>query len=127
MRRTADQRWLGVQEILNFAENYVRRAKKPALGEFLEQLALKNRDDDPEQPGSRDAVVCDQGYATGFVHLAQQVSETLEDTCAGHDLVSPGGERQRGPVHAHRLAEPLERWRRCSCRARKDSRSCRLR
>jgi len=55
-RRTQDQRWLGVQEVLNFAENYARRAKKPSLAEFLEQLALANRDDEPEQPGKRDAV-----------------------------------------------------------------------
>ena len=43
--REAQQRWSAVDEILNMAENHVRRAKKPSLGSFLEELALNANDD----------------------------------------------------------------------------------
>jgi DNA helicase-2/ATP-dependent DNA helicase PcrA len=41
---TRDARWAGVMEILNFAENHVRREKEPSLGAFLEELALSSDD-----------------------------------------------------------------------------------
>ena len=48
--QTRDLRWNGVMEILNFAENYQRKAKKPTLNGFLEALTLdeseRNKDDD---------------------------------------------------------------------------------
>ena len=34
-----EARWAGVVEILNFAENHVRRAAEPSLHGFLEELA----------------------------------------------------------------------------------------
>jgi DNA helicase-2/ATP-dependent DNA helicase PcrA len=55
---TREARWAGVEEILNFAENHVRRAADPGLHGFLEELALQSGDDEPEEkPESRaDAV-----------------------------------------------------------------------
>jgi len=50
---TRDARWAGVQEILNFAENHVRRAKSPSLAGFLEELALSSGDEPAEKPESR--------------------------------------------------------------------------
>jgi DNA helicase-2/ATP-dependent DNA helicase PcrA len=41
---TRDARWAGVVEILNFAENHVRRAAEPSLHAFLEELALTSGD-----------------------------------------------------------------------------------
>jgi len=51
-----EQRWAAVEEVVNFAENYVRRTRKPTLAEFLEQLALTATDDEQDDDGDRDAV-----------------------------------------------------------------------
>ena len=54
---TREARWAGVEEVLNFAENYVRRASGPSLHGFLEELALTSGDEPTEQPENRaDAV-----------------------------------------------------------------------
>jgi superfamily I DNA/RNA helicase len=55
---TREARWAGVEEILNFAENHVRRAAEPGLHGFLEELTLQSGDDEPtEKPETRaDAV-----------------------------------------------------------------------
>jgi DNA helicase II / ATP-dependent DNA helicase PcrA len=54
---TRDARWAGVMEVLNFAENHVRREDKPSLGAFLNDLALTSGDGPGERKQSRkDAV-----------------------------------------------------------------------
>jgi len=55
---TRNQRWQAVEEIFNFAENYVRRNPDDAsLGGFLEALTLKHSGDEPDKDlGKRDAV-----------------------------------------------------------------------
>jgi DNA helicase-2/ATP-dependent DNA helicase PcrA len=54
---TRDARWAGVVEILNFAENHVRRSAEPSLHGFLEELALTSGDDASDEPKPRgDAV-----------------------------------------------------------------------
>jgi DNA helicase-2/ATP-dependent DNA helicase PcrA len=42
-----------VEEIFNFAENYVSRSRKPTLHGFLEELALSSGDEPPETPETR--------------------------------------------------------------------------
>ncbi len=55
--RTRHDRWAAVLEVLDLAENYVARAARPSLGEFLERLALTAGDDaTAEQPERRQAV-----------------------------------------------------------------------
>ena len=52
-----EARWAGVEEILNFAENHVRRSAEPTLHGFLEELALSSGDENEEKPDERgDAV-----------------------------------------------------------------------
>jgi DNA helicase-2/ATP-dependent DNA helicase PcrA len=52
-----EARWAGVEEIVNFAENHVRRAAEPSLPGFLEELALQTGDEPAEKPEARaDAV-----------------------------------------------------------------------
>ncbi len=52
-----EARWAGVVEILNFAENHVRREAEPSLHGFLEELALTSGDEPGEKPDTRgDAV-----------------------------------------------------------------------
>ena len=50
-----EARWAGVLEVLNFAENHVRRSAEPTLHGFLEELALSSGDEPgdkkPEQRG----------------------------------------------------------------------------
>jgi DNA helicase-2/ATP-dependent DNA helicase PcrA len=41
---TREARWAGVLEVLNFAENHVRRSPEPSLHAFLEELALTSGD-----------------------------------------------------------------------------------
>ena len=54
---TRDARWAGVVEILNFAENHVRRAAEPSLHGFLEELALTSGDEPSDEPRSKSDAV----------------------------------------------------------------------
>ena len=55
---TREARWAGVLEVLNFAENHVRRAPEPSLHGFLEDIALTSGDTPGEQTEVRkDAVM----------------------------------------------------------------------
>jgi DNA helicase-2/ATP-dependent DNA helicase PcrA len=55
--KTREDRWSGVMEILNFAENHVKRDKKPSLKSFLEALALTAADEiSAEDAKGRDTV-----------------------------------------------------------------------
>ena len=51
-------RWAAVEEIVNAAGGYSKRAERPNLGDFLQELMLTNRDDDrdKELQLQRDAV-----------------------------------------------------------------------
>ena len=54
---TREARWAGVLEVLNFAENHVRRSPHPTLNGFLEELALTSGDGPEDKPETRkDAV-----------------------------------------------------------------------
>jgi DNA helicase-2/ATP-dependent DNA helicase PcrA len=51
-----EDRWSGVMEILNFAENHVKRARSPSLASFLEALTLTATDEiEAEQTLGRNA------------------------------------------------------------------------
>jgi DNA helicase II / ATP-dependent DNA helicase PcrA len=53
-----EARWAGVLEVLNFAENHVRRSARPSLHGFLEELALSSGEGPEEKPESRgDAIM----------------------------------------------------------------------
>jgi DNA helicase-2/ATP-dependent DNA helicase PcrA len=55
---TREARWAGVLEVLNFAENHVRRSSEPSLHGFLEDIALTSGDTPGEQTEVRkDAVM----------------------------------------------------------------------
>jgi ATP-dependent DNA helicase UvrD/PcrA len=54
-----EARWAAVEEVVNFAENYARRAGEPTLTGFLEEVTLsaEDRQDRADRPGaSREAV-----------------------------------------------------------------------
>ena len=52
-----EARWAGVEEIVNFAENHVRRSKEPSLHGFLEELALSTSDEDEDKKDTREDAV----------------------------------------------------------------------
>jgi DNA helicase II / ATP-dependent DNA helicase PcrA len=52
-----EARWAGVLEVLNFAENHVRRSAEPSLQGFLEELALTSGDEPSETAETRGDVV----------------------------------------------------------------------
>ena len=54
--RARRDRWNGVLEIFDLAENYVTRATSPTLSEFLEKVALAQDDSTDEDPSKRNAV-----------------------------------------------------------------------
>jgi len=59
--RIRAERWSAVEEVLNLAENYVRRTGQPTLPEFLQRVALSAEDDrDPaagaDEDGRRHAI-----------------------------------------------------------------------
>ncbi len=55
--RDQEARWQAVVEVLNFAENHVRRRKRPSLATFLNELTLSSTDDrSKEEAGKRNAV-----------------------------------------------------------------------
>jgi DNA helicase-2/ATP-dependent DNA helicase PcrA len=53
---TREARWAGVEEMMNFAENYARRAPSPTLHGFLEELALTSGDEPSERESPEEAV-----------------------------------------------------------------------
>ncbi len=50
-------RWASVEEVVNMAENYVRRTQGPTLGGFLEEVTLSAEDVPDEEAPTRDAVM----------------------------------------------------------------------
>ena len=55
--KTRDLRWNSAIEVMNMAENYVRRAKQPSLRKFLNEMSLSGNDDRSKEDASkRDAV-----------------------------------------------------------------------
>jgi DNA helicase-2/ATP-dependent DNA helicase PcrA len=63
---TRDARWAGVEEVVNFAENYVRRSAKPTLHGFLEELALTSGDEPDEKPEKKG-----EGVSLSTLHAAE--------------------------------------------------------
>ncbi len=53
---TREERWQGVLELVNFAENHVRRVGAPTLSSFLEALVMSDTDDEEEKESARDQV-----------------------------------------------------------------------
>jgi DNA helicase II / ATP-dependent DNA helicase PcrA len=48
-----EDRWMGVLEVVNFAENHVRKEKDPGLASFLEALTLSSEGDRFEDDGAK--------------------------------------------------------------------------
>jgi DNA helicase-2/ATP-dependent DNA helicase PcrA len=64
---TREARWAGVLEVLNFAENHVRRSGQPSLHGFLEELTLQGDDG----PGEERKDVRDNAVTLMTLHAAK--------------------------------------------------------
>jgi DNA helicase-2/ATP-dependent DNA helicase PcrA len=89
--RAREARWAGVQEVLNFAENYSRRTSKPTLQEFLEQLALADRDASGDEPKQRkDAVTLMTLHAAKGLEFPRVYLVGCEEGLLPHDKSMEG-------------------------------------
>src|SRR4030095_15004520 len=91
-----DARWAGVVEILNFAENHVRRAAEPSLHGFLEELALTSGDDASEEPRSKsDAVTLMTLHAAKGLEFPHVFLVGMEEGLLPHARAESGSEEKR--------------------------------
>jgi DNA helicase II / ATP-dependent DNA helicase PcrA len=90
---TREARWAGVEEVLNFAENYVRRASSPTLLGFLEELALSSGDEPSETPRERgEAVTLMTLHAAKGLEFSQVFLVGMEEGLLPHArAVAEGG------------------------------------
>jgi DNA helicase-2/ATP-dependent DNA helicase PcrA len=90
---TRDARWAGVMEILNFAENYVRREPDPSLQGFLEELALTSGDGPEEKPETRsDAITLMSLHAAKGLEFPHVFLAGMEEGILPHArAVAEGG------------------------------------
>jgi DNA helicase-2/ATP-dependent DNA helicase PcrA len=88
-----DARWAGVEEVLNFAENYVERSADPSLHGFLEELALTSGDEPRETSQTRgDAVTLMTLHAAKGLEFPQVFLVGMEEGLLPHArAVSEGG------------------------------------
>jgi DNA helicase II / ATP-dependent DNA helicase PcrA len=94
-----EARWAGVIEVLNFAENHVRRSSDPSLEGFLEELALTSGDAPGEQkPETRkDAVTLMTLHAAKGLEFPHVFLVGLEEGLLPHlrAVVEGGIEEER--------------------------------
>ena len=82
---TREARWAGVVEILNFAENHVRRSAEPSLHGFLEELALTSGDEPGDEPDFRgDAVTLMTLHAAKGLEFPRVFLAGLEEGLLPH-------------------------------------------
>ncbi|MHC4957332.1 MAG: ATP-dependent helicase [Planctomycetota bacterium] len=82
---TRDTRWAGVLEILEFADNYERRTKKPTLEGFLEQLTLFSSDDDRDDRKAGDVVTLMTLHAAKGLEFPHVYLVGLEEGILPHE------------------------------------------
>ena len=94
---TREARWAGVLEVLNFAENHVRRSSEPSLHGFLEDIALTSGDTPGEQTEVRkDAVMLMTLHAAKgleFPHVFLVGMEGSSRSAGGGQGAVEGGRR----------------------------------
>ena len=117
-----EKRWAGVEEVFNFAENYVKKRKRPGLVGFLNELSLSATDtDSPDDASRRQAVTlmslhASKGLEYPRVFLVGMEEGNLPHTkCATGELVEE--ERRLAYVGVTRAQRALTiSW--CAERAR---------
>jgi DNA helicase-2/ATP-dependent DNA helicase PcrA len=91
---TREARWAGVLEVLNFAENHVRRAPRPSLHGFLEELTLSSGDGpgDQAEKTRKDAVALMSLHAAKGLEFPHVFLVGMEEGLLPHGrAVAEGG------------------------------------
>ncbi|MEW6741231.1 MAG: UvrD-helicase domain-containing protein [Planctomycetota bacterium] len=84
-RQAREDRWLSVMEVLNFAENYVRRSARPTLRGFLDELTLSANDDKTaEDADERSAVTIMTFHAAKGLEFPRVYLVGLEEGILPH-------------------------------------------
>jgi DNA helicase-2/ATP-dependent DNA helicase PcrA len=94
--KPADQqaRWAAVEEVINALGNYEKRAKKPTLSGFLDEIALADREDeaDKEQQLARNAVALLTLHSAKGLEFPQVFLVGMEEGLLPHRIsVESGG------------------------------------
>ena len=81
--RTASSRWSAVMEVLDLAENYVTRASRPSLADFLERLTLAAGDDPTaDESDRRDPSILGIRFSSCWISRRATISkETCYERC----------------------------------------------
>jgi ATP-dependent DNA helicase UvrD/PcrA len=82
--QTRTTRWNGVEEVVNFAENYTRRADEPTVLGFLEELSLSSHEDRAEDKSERDAVTLMTVHASKGLEFRNVYIVGLEEGILPH-------------------------------------------
>ena len=88
--QTREIRWNGVQEVLNFAENFQRKKSKPTLTGFLEELSL-NENDDRDKEDSGDAVTLMTLHSAKGLEFRRVYLVGLEEGILPHQRAATDG------------------------------------
>jgi DNA helicase II / ATP-dependent DNA helicase PcrA len=77
-------RWAAVEEVVNAVAAYAKRASKPSLGGFLQDVALNVDEDDKESQLERDAVALMTLHAAKGLEFPEVYMVGLEEGCLPH-------------------------------------------
>ncbi|MEM9799972.1 MAG: UvrD-helicase domain-containing protein [Planctomycetota bacterium] len=87
-----EKRWAAVEEVFNFAENYVRRRKRPGLIGFLNELSLSASDAEaPEDAARRQAVTLMTLHASKGLEYPRVYLVGMEEGVLPHHRVAAEG------------------------------------
>ena len=116
-------RWAAVEEVVNAVATYAKRASKPTLGGFLQDVALNSTEDDKESQLERDAVALMTLHAAKGLEFTEVYMVGMEEGILPHHrsiadagaavdeerrLCYVGVTRARAPSDPHAAAEPPE-------------------
>ncbi|MEZ6015304.1 MAG: UvrD-helicase domain-containing protein [Planctomycetota bacterium] len=86
-----EKRWNGVEEVFNFAQNYVKKRKRPGLIGFLNELSLSATDtDSPDDAARRQAVTLMSLHASKGLEYPRVFLIGLEEGNLPHHKCSSG-------------------------------------
>jgi ATP-dependent DNA helicase UvrD/PcrA len=102
---TREERWQGVMELVNFAENHARRAAKPTLQSFLEAVTLSQEEelDEKDDERKRDAVTLTTLHSAKGLEFPRVFLVGVEEGILPHARAVAEGGAENGIPEERRL------------------------